>query len=79
MVLEAAVNGQANAIVTFNRRGFRLMPEQFGIEIILPGAAVERLGDYDAEEQLCAAASTFAPGGSTQASRIRRRGAESAH
>jgi predicted nucleic acid-binding protein len=45
MVLEAAVNGQAHAIVTFNRRDFSLAMEQFGIEVLSPGAAVERLGD----------------------------------
>jgi hypothetical protein len=44
MVLEAAVNGQADAIVTFNRRDFRPATEQFGIEVLLPGAAIERLG-----------------------------------
>jgi predicted nucleic acid-binding protein len=31
MVLEAAVNGQAHAIVTFNRRDFSPAMEQFGI------------------------------------------------
>ena len=44
MVLEVAVNGQADAIVTFNRRHFRPATERFGIEILSPGAAVERLG-----------------------------------
>ena len=44
MVLEVAVNGQANAIVTFNRRDFRLATERFGIEVLSPGAAIERLG-----------------------------------
>jgi predicted nucleic acid-binding protein len=44
MVLEAAVNGQAHAIVTFNRRDFRPAMEKFGIEVLTPGAAVERLG-----------------------------------
>jgi putative PIN family toxin of toxin-antitoxin system len=44
MVLEVAVNGQADAIVTFNRRDFRPATEQFGIEVLLPGAAIERLG-----------------------------------
>jgi predicted nucleic acid-binding protein len=42
MVLEVAVNGRADAIVTFNRRDFR--PAKFGIEVLLPGAAIERLG-----------------------------------
>jgi putative PIN family toxin of toxin-antitoxin system len=44
MVLEVAVNGQADAIVTFNRRDFRPARERFGIEILLPGAAIELLG-----------------------------------
>jgi hypothetical protein len=44
MVLEAAVNGRAHAIVTFNRRDFRPAMEKFGIEVLSPGAAVERLG-----------------------------------
>ena len=44
MVLEVAVNGHADAIVTFNRRHFRPATERFGIEILSPGAAVERLG-----------------------------------
>ena len=44
MVFEAAVNGQAHAIVTFNRRDFSPAMEKFGIEVLSPGAAVERLG-----------------------------------
>ena len=44
MVLEVAVNGRADAIVTFNRRDFRPATEWFGIEVLLPGAAIERLG-----------------------------------
>ena len=33
MVLEVAVNGRADAIVTFNRRDFRPATERFGIEV----------------------------------------------
>jgi predicted nucleic acid-binding protein len=44
MVLEVAVNGHADAIVTFNRRDFRPATARFGIEVLLPGAAIERLG-----------------------------------
>jgi hypothetical protein len=33
-VLEAAVNGQAAAIVTFNRRDFGVMPVRFGIDVL---------------------------------------------
>ena len=36
MVLEAAVNGQVNWLVTFNRRDFGKVPEQFGIAIANP-------------------------------------------
>jgi predicted nucleic acid-binding protein len=43
MVLEAAVNGRADGIVTFNRRDFGLATEQFGIPVMLPGEAVKRL------------------------------------
>ena len=35
MVLEAAVNGQARAIVTFNRRDFGTAPAKFGIDLLL--------------------------------------------
>ena len=44
MVLEVAVNGQADAIVTFNRWDYRAATERFEIEVLLPGAAIERLG-----------------------------------
>ncbi|WP_245411836.1 putative toxin-antitoxin system toxin component, PIN family [Phyllobacterium leguminum] len=43
MVLEAAVNGNANAIVTFNIRDFSEAAWQFGIEAISPGEAWKRL------------------------------------
>ena len=33
----------ADAIVTFNRRDFRPASTLFGIEVLLPGAAIERL------------------------------------
>lgn len=36
MVLEAAVNGHADGIVTFNRRDFGLSPKRFGIAVWLP-------------------------------------------
>ncbi len=42
MVLEAAVNGRADGIVTFNLRDF-VPAEQFGIEAMSPGEAVQRL------------------------------------
>lgn len=43
MVLEAAVNGRADGIVTFNRRDFDTVVEQFGIPVLSPGEAVGRL------------------------------------
>ncbi|MCX7109582.1 MAG: putative toxin-antitoxin system toxin component, PIN family [Proteobacteria bacterium] len=43
MVLEAAVNGQANAIVTFNLRDYGSTPKDFGIEVLLPRDALKRL------------------------------------
>lgn len=43
MVLEAAVNGRADVIVTFNLRDFGPSAEQFGIAILPPGEAVKRL------------------------------------
>ena len=43
MVLEAAVNGRAHAIVTFNRRDFGLAPERFGLRVLLPRDAFRRI------------------------------------
>lgn len=43
MVLETAVNGRADAIVTFNRRHYGRAPPRFGIEVISPAEAVERI------------------------------------
>ncbi len=43
MVLEAAVNGRADALVTFNVRDFGKAPEAFGIEVLQPGEALRRL------------------------------------
>ena len=43
MVLEAAVNGRASAIVTFNRRHFGLAAEKFGIRLLLPREALRSL------------------------------------
>lgn len=43
LVLEAAVNGRADAIVTFNRRDFGVIPARFGIEVLTPGQTIRRL------------------------------------
>ncbi|MGC8535964.1 MAG: putative toxin-antitoxin system toxin component, PIN family [Rhizomicrobium sp.] len=37
MVLEAAVNGRADAIVTFNIRDFREVARRFGVKVLAPG------------------------------------------
>ena len=43
MVLDAAVNGQAHAIVTFNLRDFGTTPQEFGIAVLKPREALFRL------------------------------------
>lgn len=43
MVLEAAVNGQADLLVTFNVRDFGPVPSRFGIELMIPRDALERI------------------------------------
>lgn len=43
LVLEAAVNGRADGIVTFNLRDFVSAAEQFGIAVMSPAEAVKRL------------------------------------
>ncbi|MCC6920053.1 MAG: putative toxin-antitoxin system toxin component, PIN family [Alphaproteobacteria bacterium] len=43
MVLETAANGAAEAIVTFNVRDFAGFAQQFGIEVLLPVQAWNRL------------------------------------
>jgi putative PIN family toxin of toxin-antitoxin system len=43
LVLEAAVNGHADAIVTFNRRDFGTIPQRFGIELLMPAEALRRV------------------------------------
>lgn len=43
MVLDTAVNGMANAIVTFNRKDYSFAPTRFGIEVLSPSEALRRL------------------------------------
>ena len=43
MVLETAVNGQANMIVTFNTSDFGDVPQRFGVEVSRPGEVLRRL------------------------------------
>jgi putative PIN family toxin of toxin-antitoxin system len=42
-VLEAAVNGQAEVIVTFNQRDFGDTPAAFGIEVVSPAELLRRI------------------------------------
>jgi len=44
MVLEAAVNGRADAIVTFNRAHFKSAPGRFGIELWRPAETLREIG-----------------------------------
>jgi predicted nucleic acid-binding protein len=44
LVLEAAVNGQAAAIVTFNRRrDLGIAPMRFGIAVLSPAEAIRKV------------------------------------
>ncbi|MDB5967880.1 MAG: hypothetical protein JWQ90_330 [Hydrocarboniphaga sp.] len=43
LVLEAAANGRAAAIVTFNLRDYGNIPQRFGIEVLNPGTALRRI------------------------------------
>jgi putative PIN family toxin of toxin-antitoxin system len=43
MVLEAAINGHADALVTFNVRDFGSVPSRFGVELLLPREAIWRI------------------------------------
>jgi len=42
-VLETAVNGRADAIVTFNRRHFVSVTKQFGIAVLSPAETVKQV------------------------------------
>lgn len=43
MVLEVAVNGNADAIVTFNQKDYGVTPGEFGIEVLLPREVIRRI------------------------------------
>ncbi len=43
MVLEAAVNGRADALVTFNVRDYGTAASQFGVKVLLPREAIARI------------------------------------
>lgn len=44
MVLDAAVNGQADALVTHNVVHFALAAPRFGLLLLRPGQLLERIG-----------------------------------
>ncbi len=43
MVLEAAVNGRADVLVTFNLRDYGNAAEQFGVDVLLPREALRKI------------------------------------
>ena len=43
MVLEVAVNGQADAIVTFNRKDYGSVAQDFNVEVLLPAQMIKRI------------------------------------
>ncbi|MFO7631876.1 MAG: putative toxin-antitoxin system toxin component, PIN family [Caldilinea sp.] len=43
MVLETAINGRADAIVTFNLRDYGHAPRRFGVDLLLPSQAIQRI------------------------------------
>ena len=45
MVLETAINGRADAIVTFNDRDFRPVAARFHCSVVRPGEVIRRLAE----------------------------------
>jgi putative PIN family toxin of toxin-antitoxin system len=43
MVLEASINGEADALVTFNARDFGEAPRHFGVDLLLPREVIMRI------------------------------------
>lgn len=43
IILETAVNGQANCIITFNKKHFGSVPNTFGVEVLNPGELLRRI------------------------------------
>lgn len=46
LVLDAAVNGHADALVTFNRGDYLPAAKRFGMPVLLPGDAVKAMRDF---------------------------------
>lgn len=49
MVLETAVNGHADAIVTFNQRDFNPVAARFGCRVVRPGEFLQMLANDEDE------------------------------
>lgn len=47
MVLEPAINGRADALVTFNLRDYGETPLRFGIDLINPRDALMRIRKWE--------------------------------
>jgi putative PIN family toxin of toxin-antitoxin system len=43
MILETAVNGQADGLVSFNIRDYKNAPDSFGIQLCRPGEILKRI------------------------------------
>lgn len=43
MVLDVAVNGRADALVTFNVKDYGAAPGLFGVDLLVPHATIERI------------------------------------
>lgn len=43
MVLETAINGRADILVTFNLRDYAQAPQQFGIQVLRPADTLRRI------------------------------------
>jgi predicted nucleic acid-binding protein len=44
MVLEAAINGRADALVTYNVKDFQVMAKRFKIPVMQPAELLKRVG-----------------------------------
>jgi hypothetical protein len=51
MVLETAVNGQADRLVTFNLRHLKRAAKEFGISVSLPGATWREIRGREHEKK----------------------------
>jgi predicted nucleic acid-binding protein len=76
LVLETAVNGNAEAVVTFNRRHFEPAAARFGIAILAPGKQFDGWRVAHEEKQFRVEASTGVDGRGSEGREGRRRGSE---